>query len=248
MSRPVLFGVPVDCLSFTGSVERCVRLIESHRFVQHVVLNAGKVVLMHDDEDVRRIVAECGMVNADGQSVVWAGRALGVPFPERVTGIDLMEALLGEAAVRGWAVYFLGAKPHVLQRFVDVVRLRYPDIRIAGYRDGYDVDDLAAAADIAASGARVLFVAMPSPRKEQFLSQQGQRLGPLFAMGVGGSFDVWAGEARRAPVWMQRSGLEWLYRLVQEPSRMWRRYLIGNGRFVAIVVREWIALRRRDGA
>ena len=182
-------------------------------------------------------------MNADEQSVVWAGRLLGVRFPERVTGIDLMERLLAEAQTRGLGVYFLGAKPDIVQRFVEVCRERYPRLEVAGWRDGYFDDPTAVADQVRVSGARLLFVGISSPGKERFVDAMRDRLGPLLTVGVGGSFDVWAGVTSRAPQWMQRSGLEWLYRLVQEPRRMWRRYLVGNVRFLGIVASEWRARR-----
>lgn len=248
MSRPTLFGVPVDPLTMGQTVDRCLELADSGRFAQHAVLNAGKVVLMHDTPGLAEAVAAADVVSADGQSIVWAGRLLGVRFPERVTGIDLMERLFAEAETRGLPVYFLGAKPEVVERFVNVCRDRFPGLTIAGWRDGY-FDDTAAAADaVHASGARLLFVGMSSPGKEHFIDDSRERLGALLAVGVGGSFDVWAGVTRRAPEWMQRVGLEWLYRLAQEPGRMWRRYLVGNARFVGIVIREWWGIRRGRAA
>lgn len=236
--RPLLFGVPVDPLTMDQTVSRCAELIESGVATQHVVLNAGKVVLMHDDPALARTIASSPLVNADGQSIVWAGRLLGVPFPERVTGIDLMERLLHLAEERSWPVYFLGARQEVLDAFTAVVRERYPRIVISGTHHGYLEDDVAAAEAVRSAGTRILMVAMPSPRKEQFIGEQLARLGPVFAMGVGGSFDVWSGLYRRAPEWMQRSGLEWFYRFIQDPRRMWKRVLLGNARFLALLVRE----------
>jgi N-acetylglucosaminyldiphosphoundecaprenol N-acetyl-beta-D-mannosaminyltransferase len=243
--RPELFGVPVDVLSMNETVERCLELIAEKRPLQHVVLNAAKVVLMADDDRLREIVAGCGYVGIDGQSVVWAGRLLGIDVPERVAGVDLMLRMLAESCGRGLPVYFVGAEAGVLERFVSVVRERYPGLDIRGYRDGYFDNDAAVADVIASSGARVLFVGIPSPRKEYFISGTLDRMGPVFAMGVGGSFDVVAGVTRRAPVWMQRAGLEWSYRLLREPRRMWRRYLIGNVRFVILTIREYRTSRRR---
>ena len=221
------------------TVRRCRGLVASGQASQHVVLNAGKVNLMRDDPGLAEIIRGCALVNADGMSVVWAGRLLGLPVPERVAGIDLMGRLLSEAETEGWPVYFLGARREVVERFVETVRDRHPGLEIAGYRDGYFSDDRAVADAIAASGARLLFVGISSPRKERFLAEQLPRMGGLFAMGVGGSFDVWAGRTRRAPSWMQRTGLEWFYRFAQEPGRMWRRYLVGNLRFA------WLVLRAR---
>jgi N-acetylglucosaminyldiphosphoundecaprenol N-acetyl-beta-D-mannosaminyltransferase len=236
--RMILFGAPLDLLTMRQTIDACVGLVEAQLPAQHVVVNAGKYVLMESDAGLHRIVSGCALVNADGMSVVWAGRLLGVPVPERVTGIDLMGELLAEAEARGWPVYFLGATPAVLKRFVEVVRGRFPGLSVAGSHHGYVQDDEGVVRDIARSGARLLFVGMPSPRKEYFLDEHLPSMGPLLAVGVGGSFDVWAGVTKRAPVWMQRSGLEWLYRFAQEPSRMWRRYLIGNARFLRMVLRE----------
>jgi N-acetylglucosaminyldiphosphoundecaprenol N-acetyl-beta-D-mannosaminyltransferase len=233
-----IFGVLIDVLDMQGSIERCTELIEAGVPAQHVSLNAGKVVLMEDTPGLRDLVAACDIVNADGQAVVWAARACGIRLPERVAGIDLMAELLSRAEERGWPVFFLGATQDSLEAFISKVRKLHPGLRIAGSRNGYFDDDEAVAREVAGSGARVLFVGISSPRKEEFLGRVLPTMGPVFAMGVGGSFDVWAGRTARAPKWMQRSGLEWLYRFIQEPRRMWKRYLIGNARFVALTVRE----------
>ena len=234
-------GVPLDLLTMDETVARCRDLILTRQPAQHVVLNAGKCVLMEDEPDIREIIKRCEIVNADGQSVVWAGRLLGLRVPERVAGIDLMGRLLALCESEGWPVYFLGAKEDVLSAFEDEVRRRHRRLIVAGKRNGYfhsdDESDIAQAVRI--SGARLLLVAMSSPLKERFLARNLVRMGGLLAVGVGGSFDVWAGRTSRAPRWMQRGGLEWLYRLAQEPRRMWRRYLLGNLRFV------WIVLRAR---
>jgi N-acetylglucosaminyldiphosphoundecaprenol N-acetyl-beta-D-mannosaminyltransferase len=223
------------------TVERCRALIGESRPVQHVVLNAGKCVLMRDEPDVKDIVARCEVVNADGQSVVWAARFLGQAIPERVAGIDLMGRLIAVCESEGWPVYFLGARDDVLAAFEAEALRRHPRLRVAGRRNGYFRADQEGeiAAAIRESGARLLLVGVSSPMKERFLARNLERIGPLFAMGVGGSFDVWAGKATRAPRWMQRAGLEWFHRFAQEPRRMWRRYLVGNLRFA------WIVLRAR---
>lgn len=232
--RAEVYGVPLDLLDMEGTVSACERLVLSGEPSQHVVLNASKVVLMHDDPRLREIVAGCALVSADGQAVVWAGRLAGYAVPERVAGIDLMGRLLATAERRSWPVFFLGATTEVLSRFVVEACRRHPGLNVAGTRDGYFTDEAEVARLVRDSGARLLFVGMPSPRKEYFLAEWIESMGPIFAMGVGGSFDVWAGVTRRAPRWMRRLGLEWFYRFVQEPRRMWRRYLIGNLRFIGI--------------
>jgi len=170
--------------------------------------------------------------------VVWAGRFAGIRVPERVAGIDLMQSLWEVCEAEGWPVYFLGARQEVLDAFVTVVRKRHPDLVIAGARNGYFDDDAAVAEEIRRSGARVVFVAISSPRKEVFLNEQLARMGPVLAVGVGGSFDVIAGLTRRAPRWMQVRGLEWFYRFLQEPERLRERYVTGNTRFVGLMFAE----------
>lgn len=246
MTRATLMGVPLDLLTMEQTVLRCEQLIAAEEAVQHVVVNAGKYVLMRDQPRLREIVSRCALINADGMSVVWAGRLLGHAVPERVTGIDLMARLLELAESRQWPVFFLGARGDVLGQFVEIVTDRYPLLEVAGYRDGYFEDDASVAELIRRSGARMLFIGMPSPRKEYFTDEQLCRMGPVFVMGVGGTFDVWAGRTRRAPAWMQRVGLEWLYRFAQEPRRMWRRYLFGNARFLGMVASERMRHVRSD--
>ena len=246
--RVRLFGIPLDLLTMEETLERCVRIVEAGSPAQHVVINAGKVVLASADERLRDIISACPVVNADGQSIVWVGRMAGFPVPERVAGIDLMDNLLLEAQNRGWPVYFLGARAEVLGRFLTVVRERFPGMSVAGWRDGYFEDDEAAAEAIRASRARLVFVGMPSPRKEYFAADMLPRMGGALVVGVGGSFDVWAGLTKRAPKWMQRLGLEWAYRLGQEPARMWRRYLVGNTRFVWLSLKEIARQRLKRSA
>lgn len=241
--RADVFGVPLDLLTMTATVDRCVELVESGRACQHVVINAGKVVLMHEQPLLREIVSACDLVNADGQSVVLAGRLLGVPVPERVAGIDLMERLIGEAEIRGWPTYFLGARQEVLDELLIVLQARHPALVIAGCQNGYFDDGAPIATAIRDSGARLLFVGIASPKKELFLAGHLAGMGPLLAMGVGGSFDVLAGRTKRAPKWMQQAGLEWIYRFAQEPRRMWKRYLVGNARFLVLFMREFWRVR-----
>jgi N-acetylglucosaminyldiphosphoundecaprenol N-acetyl-beta-D-mannosaminyltransferase len=227
------------------TVSRCRDLVISGRPAQHVVLNAGKCVLMEDEPDIREIVKGCDLVNADGQSVVWAARFLGIRVPERVAGIDLMGRLIALCEKEGWSIYLLGATDEVLDAFEAEAMRRHPRLTVAGRRNGYfrAEQEVALAEAIRASGARLLLVGISSPLKERFLARHISRIGPLLAMGVGGSFDVWAGKTTRAPVWMQRAGLEWFHRFAQEPRRMWKRYLVGNLRFAWIVLRARFATR-----
>lgn len=235
-NRAEFLGLPLNLLAMSDSVAACEALVREGKPAQHVVINAGKVVQCRTDARLTDIIRGADIVNADGQSVVWAGRFLGIPVPERVTGIDLMDELLTSAARESWPVYFLGARPDVVDAVARKAVTVHPDLIVAGHQDGYFSDDAEVVDGIARSGARVLFVALPSPRKEYFVAENLDRLGPVLSVGVGGSFDVYAGQIRRAPVWMQRMGLEWLYRLIKEPRKMWRRYLVGNSVFIWMVL------------
>jgi N-acetylglucosaminyldiphosphoundecaprenol N-acetyl-beta-D-mannosaminyltransferase len=244
--RATVLGTPVDRLDMDQSLRRCVHAIECGEYLQHVVVNVAKLIALQDDEPLREIVHRCTVVNADGQGVVWASRLLGDPLPERVAGIDLMFNLLHVAEQRGFRVYVLGARAEVLERAVARLRSGYPGLQVAGYRDGYfsESEVEAVCADIREAQAQILFVAMSSPRKEYFLGEHGTRLGVPLVMGVGGAIDVVAGTTRRAPRILQRVGLEWLFRLLQEPLRLGPRYLATNGRFAALLLGELIWRRR----
>ncbi|HEX8184655.1 MAG TPA: WecB/TagA/CpsF family glycosyltransferase [Blastocatellia bacterium] len=212
------------------------------------VVNAAKVVAASRDDKLRRALAGADLVTADGMSVVWAAFALGQPLKQRVTGIDLFEQLVEHAARAGLSVYFLGARDEAVRGVVERFSSRHPGLLIAGYRDGYFHPSQSAevAEKIKQSRADLLFVAMGSPAQEYWIATNLARTGARFALGVGGSFDHLSGLARRAPRWMQRVGLEWLYRLSREPRRLWRRYLIGNAAFVGLVIKQlWSGKRDR---
>jgi N-acetylglucosaminyldiphosphoundecaprenol N-acetyl-beta-D-mannosaminyltransferase len=238
-----VLGCEIDRLDMDETLLRCEQLIETGDFVQHVSINTAKLVMLHDDRRLREIVSRCGLINADGQGPVWASRLLGDPLPGRVPGIDLMMRLLALAEEKGYRVYILGARPEVLERAVARLSQDRPKLAIAGYRDGYfrGPETEAVRAEIRASRADILFVAISSPLKEYFLGEHGADLGVRFAMGVGGAIDVVAGVTRRAPNLLQRLGLEWLFRLLQEPGRLGPRYLVTNTRFAAMLARELLS-------
>jgi N-acetylglucosaminyldiphosphoundecaprenol N-acetyl-beta-D-mannosaminyltransferase len=243
LDRANILDCAIDRLDMSQTLTRCREIIEQGTFVQQVSINAAKLVALRRDPDLRDVVNRCGLVNADGQAVVWASRLLGDPLPERVAGIDLMHALIAMAEREGYGVYILGARREVLETAIQRLREMHPGLRLVGYRDGYFTDDESpdVAAAIRDSGAQILFVAMSSPRKEHWIGEYGFTLNVPFVMGVGGSIDVVAGITRRAPRSWQRLGFEWLYRLFQEPGRMFRRYLATNIRFTILVAREMTA-------
>ncbi|MCD6201357.1 MAG: WecB/TagA/CpsF family glycosyltransferase [Bacteroidales bacterium] len=241
-------GIPVDALTMQDTVKVIDEAIQKGKHINHVVINAGKVVSMQKDKPLFDSVVSCDIINADGQSIVWAARILGKRLPERVAGIDLMEKLLKLAHEKEYGCFFFGAKKEVVKKVSEIVSEQYdPDI-VAGYRNGYYIkeEEPVIAKEIADSGAQILFVAITSPQKEKFLHKYRDVLKNInFTMGVGGSFDVIAGVTNRAPSWMQKMGLEWFYRFLQEPLRMWRRYLLGNILFLWIVLKERFSLNKK---
>lgn len=246
--RAMVLGCAIDRIGLDEAVVQCQAVIESRGFVQHMAINVAKLIAMRRDPQLREGIAQCELVTADGQPVVWASRLLGDPLPERVAGIDLMERLLALAAEKGYRIYVLGARPEILELATERMRAEFPQLQLAGCRDGYydDADEPEIAGAIAEARADILLVAMSSPRKEFFLAEYRERLGVPFVMGVGGAIDVYAGLRQRAPLWAQRIGLEWLFRLAQEPRRLAGRYLTSNALFLGLLARELLLRGRGD--
>ena len=247
-TRRQLVGVPVDAMTMADTIEWVGVAIEAHRPVAHLCVNAANVATAHDDASYLALLEDADVVGADGASMVWAGRVLGEPLPERVTGIDLMAGICAAAPAAGWRIALLGSRSDVVERVARKLRGQGVDVAFArdGYLDGLDLDEVAR--DVADAGADVLFVGMPSPAKEKFVIEHARPAGVPVTIGVGGAFDVVAGDLRRAPRLWQRFGLEWLYRLLQEPRRLFMRYAVTNTRFVVAVGRERLRRLSRRSA
>lgn len=241
-TRRLLFGFQMDAMGIDEVVEHCRLAILTRDPVVLGVLNAAKVVKARADPLLQGSLMECDLLLADGQSIIWASQIVGRPLPERIAGIDVFERLLALAHAEGRSVYLLGARPEVLKELQRRLGARFPGLRIAGARDGYFADAEAAsvAADIRACAPDMLFLGMTSPKKEIFLGRYGSSLAVPVLHGVGGSFDILAGLTRRAPLAWQRAGMEWAYRLLQEPRRLWWRYLATNTAFLALTIRELV--------
>ena len=223
-----------DSLTFDETVEKSMELAAGGQRGYLCTVNCAILMMMRSDERLQRYVDEAALTVADGQPIVWASRLLRRPLPERVAGVELVEAYIARAADRGLGVYVLGATQEVLDAVVSKFTRKHPRLVISGSRNGYFNSGQAAsvAADIRTSGAKILIIATGVPKQEYFIQDYWSELGVSFAVGVGGSFDVIANLRRRAPAWVQKIGMEWLYRMVQEPRRLFMRYLVTNTQFL----------------
>jgi N-acetylglucosaminyldiphosphoundecaprenol N-acetyl-beta-D-mannosaminyltransferase len=231
----VLLGLRFDPETMGSALARCLEWCAGPRAPHTVVTaNAAILCMMRDDAGLRGACVAGDLVLADGMSVVWALRAAGTPVPERVTGCDLTERLLEAGAERGLRVYFLGAREEVVRKLAERCATRHRGLVVAGFRNGYftEREHEGIVEEIRAVRPDLLFVGMPSPFKEVFCERHRARLDVPVIMGVGGTFDVLAGYVRRAPPRLRRAGLEWAWRLLQEPRKMWKRYLTTNARFL----------------
>ena len=230
-----LFGVTINALSLDQVLDLIEVVIRDNRRLKIGVVNVAKIVNMNRDSSLGEDVQQSDIVLADGLPVVWAAKILGQPLKERVTGIDLMYGIFS----RGYRVYCLGATEEVSEIVAEKLKTLYPRVSLAGRRNGYfsEADEEQIAKDIAAAKPDILLVAITSPKKERFMAKWGDVMNVPVVHGVGGSFDVMAGKVKRAPESWQKLGLEWLYRVKQEPGRLWKRYLVTNSLYIGMTLK-----------
>jgi N-acetylglucosaminyldiphosphoundecaprenol N-acetyl-beta-D-mannosaminyltransferase len=238
VNRVEILGVGFDTVNADGALERIAAL--AARRTPHLIVTANVEMVMaaRRDPDLHGILARSALVVADGVGVVWGSRWLGRPLPGRVPGIDLAVRLCGEASRRGWRVYLLGGAPGVAAAAAARLRARYPEIVVVGTAGGFfdSTDDGEVVRAIREASPTLLLAGLGAPRQERWLSRRLDALGVPVVMGVGGTLDVWAGRARRAPRVMQALGLEWCYRLIHQPRRIGRQLAIPH--FMAAVCLE----------
>ena len=220
-----ILGVPIDGVTMDQAVQVVGKMIKD-RGRPHMVVTANSemIVAANYDPLLLHIMERADLVVPDGIGVVWAARLLGCPVPQRVPGVDLMKALLSEAEVKEWKVFLLGAAPGVAEKAAEAILAEFPALRIVGCHHGFfgKEDETTLIQDLRESDADILFAALGVPRQEKWAAAHLGTIGIPVSMGVGGSFNIWAGIDKRAPQWMQRIGLEWLYRFARQPQR-WRR-------------------------
>lgn len=226
IKEPVkILDVPVHPLTMQEAVSVLEESIANGEQAFVVTANAEIIMMCQQDAEYKKIVSQdAQLVLADGAGAVWAGRHLGYKVPERVAGFDLYCNLLKEAAVKGYKAYFFGGSPGIAEAAKAKSEELYPGVQVVGCRNGYFQEEKSQAIidEINASGADMLFAALGAPKQEKWLVRYRDQLMPKVLMGIGGSFDVFAGKMERAPKWMQDASLEWLFRLYKQPSRFMR--------------------------
>jgi N-acetylglucosaminyldiphosphoundecaprenol N-acetyl-beta-D-mannosaminyltransferase len=239
-----MFGVPVACIGMKKALARVEQFVRERSPHLIVTSDSAGIVRAHDDPEFQQILRTADMVTADGRGVVWMARVLGLPMRERVSGVDMMDRICALAAQRGYSVYLLGGQPGVAEEAARAMQSRYPGLPVAGTHHGYFTPEEEPGVVKAIAEARpdILFVAFGAPRQEKWIRQHQAELAVPVAIGVGGSFDVLAGRTKRAPQWMQRAGLEWLYRALREPKRVPRLWALP--RLVWMTLRAVLGKRR----
>jgi N-acetylglucosaminyldiphosphoundecaprenol N-acetyl-beta-D-mannosaminyltransferase len=246
-----ILGCDFDSTTTDEVVETALELIRSGGRGNLCTINVGSMMGLRTNRELREFVDGSTFATPDGVPLIWASKLLGKPLRERVTGTDTMEVLNGRAEEDGFGIYLLGGTADSLAGTVRYLNDRYPGLEICGAADGYfsDAEAPERAKAIAESGARILYVGMGVPRQELFLKRFWSDLGEIgFAIGVGGSFEVLSGKKKRAPELVQRAGMEWFFRLAQEPRRLWKRYLVGNSHFLYLLARELVRPKRYGAA
>ncbi len=242
VERVPILGVGIDNVDLAEALDRIGEFVARGEPGLVVTANPEIVMLAQKAPGFKAYLDNALLVTADGIGIVIAARLLGRPLKQRVTGIDLTTALFQQAAVRKYRFYFVGAKPGVAQKAAENIRRDYPGIEIVGIEHGYFTDDTRIIEDIKASKPDILLAALGMGKQEKWIAERVQPAGVPVSIGVGGSFDVFAGEAKRAPKWIQDAGIEWLYRLIKQPSRF-RRMLQLPKFLIAVLVSRIFSVR-----
>ncbi|SMB88299.1 N-acetylmannosaminyltransferase [Desulfonispora thiosulfatigenes DSM 11270] len=234
--RIYLLGSLVDKVNLKQALEKIEEFIESKTPHHVITANAEIIYTGRENKSLSRTLNKADLVTADGSGVMWASKYIKDPIEERVTGIDLLNAICKQAPKKGWKLYFLGGEPGIAEKAVLKVLELEPECQIVGYENGYfnEEETPKVIENIQKSAPDILFVALGAPRQEFWIREHLKELNVPVCIGVGGSFDVLAGKAQRAPEWMQNNSLEWLYRLYKEPWRYKR--MLALPKFVLAVI------------
>ena len=244
--RKVRFGyIHADDVTFAGAIDAIGERVASQQGGYVVTPNVDHVCLAETDTELRDAYRNATLSLVDGMPLLWLAKAMGQPLPEKISGSDLVMPLMQRAAAEGWRIYLLGGSPGVGEAAAQILRNKFPALQIVGCDApplGFEKDPVqndAVLARIAAAKAQVVLVALGCPKQELWMYRNAAGLEPAVALGIGATLDFVAGKVQRAPAWMSKVGLEWAYRLVQEPKRMANRYLVRDRAIVRVALRMW---------
>ena len=245
-----ILGVPFDNVTTRGAIELIETMIQSDRPHYLVTANVDFLVQAQSDIELRRIFFDADLVLCDGTPLLWASKLLGNPLPERVAGADLVPLLIRQSELKGYRIFFLGATPESAAKAVDNMRQQFPALNIAGFYSPpfnklLEMDHDEIRRRILEARPHLLFVSFGCPKQEKWIAMHYRSLGVPVAVGVGATIDFLAGQVRRAPMWMRRGGVEWIYRMAQEPRRLAGRYFKDLRVFGTSMVRQWWRLGRK---
>ena len=239
-----ILGIEIDNISYGEALARICELIKTGEVVYVVAPNVDHVIKLQSDAEFRRIYENASLVLADGMPLLWAARFLGTPLKGKISGSDLFPELCAFAAEKGYKLFFLGGRPGAALKAAEVLRAKHPGIQIVGIYSppfGFE-NDVAENRKIIQmirdAKPDILFVGLGAPKQEKWIFSHYKELNVPISIGIGVSFEFVSGMVRRAPLWMQRIGLEWFWRLMMEPRRLWKRYLVDDMKFLYLVLKQ----------
>jgi len=244
MQKVQLFEIEIDNITFDECLNRIIELIRIRKNSIIITPNVAHILLLQKDKQFRKIYSETDMILADGMPLIWVSKIMGTPLKEKISGSDLLPKLCAVAAENGFRIFLLGGRPGSALKASEVLKKEYPALQIAGaYSPPFGFERNKTENDkivkmIKDSKVDILFVGLGAPKQEKWIYEHYRDIGVPVSIGVGVTIEFMAGLVKRAPLWMQKMGLEWFFRLIQEPKRLWKRYLIGNTIFVLLVLRE----------
>ena len=244
MKRINFLDIPLDTYTMDETIKKIDYCIDNNKKLKHVVVNVAKLVYARKNNFLKSSILQSDLINIDGYGIIFGLRLFGYSGIERVTGIDLFYNLINLASKKSYPIFLLGATDEVLELTIKALLRSYPNLNISGFNNGYfsEQEESSIINKINKSGAKLVFVAISSPKKELFLEKWKSYLTPNFLMGVGGTFDIVSGKKIRAPLFIQNIGLEWLHRIFQEPKRMAKRYLYTNTFFIILLIKKYLKM------
>jgi len=243
-TRRIILGIPIAAITLSETPHFITRLIASRGKKTFFYVNAHCLNIAGKDKEYRTILQNASLVYSGGFGPVLASRILAKPLPERVPTPDFIYDVLAVAQEKGWSIYLLGGEQLVVEKTAENLKKQFPKLSIAGYHHGFFLQNKEVITKINRVKPTIILVGMGTPRQEKWIAENIDNVDAKVFWAVGALFDIISGRLKRAPFWMQRMGLEWLFRLFQEPKRLWKRYLLGNVEFIYLVLKEVLKKRK----